>query len=164
MVIKWLLIVMYTSASHWVRKSSHIISPGFFKIHFNIIRPFTYMSSLHFSFSDYCHRFFTVLPNFAPCQTLLCGWNRSPSGTAAWSRHPSSLSGSSPLLMEVQLDTNTQKHIGSIYADAIKIEPTRFLHCNVSCVKLNICDSFKWINQLDAAINYRFIVCRLDTA
>ena len=23
---------------------------------------------------------------------------------------------------------------------------------------------FKWINQLDAAINYRFIVCRLDTA
>ena len=24
--------------------------------------------------------------------------------------------------------------------------------------------TFKWINQLDAAINYRFIVCRLDTA
>jgi len=24
--------------------------------------------------------------------------------------------------------------------------------------------SFKWINQLDAAINYRCIVCRLDTA
>jgi hypothetical protein len=24
--------------------------------------------------------------------------------------------------------------------------------------------SFKWINQLDAAINYKFIVCRLDTA
>jgi len=24
--------------------------------------------------------------------------------------------------------------------------------------------SFKWINQLDAAINYRFIVCRLDAA
>ena len=23
---------------------------------------------------------------------------------------------------------------------------------------------FKWINQLDAAINDRFIVCRLDTA
>jgi hypothetical protein len=23
---------------------------------------------------------------------------------------------------------------------------------------------FKWINQLDAAINYRFIVCHLDTA
>jgi len=23
---------------------------------------------------------------------------------------------------------------------------------------------FKWINQLDAAINYRLIVCRLDTA
>ena len=23
---------------------------------------------------------------------------------------------------------------------------------------------FKWINQLDAAINYSFIVCRLDTA
>jgi hypothetical protein len=23
---------------------------------------------------------------------------------------------------------------------------------------------FKWINQLDAAINYRFIVCRLNTA
>jgi hypothetical protein len=25
-------------------------------------------------------------------------------------------------------------------------------------------DTFKWINQLDAALNYRFIVCRLDTA
>ena len=24
--------------------------------------------------------------------------------------------------------------------------------------------TFKWINQLDAAVNYRFIVCRLDTA
>jgi hypothetical protein len=24
--------------------------------------------------------------------------------------------------------------------------------------------TFKWINQLDAAINYMFIVCRLDTA
>jgi hypothetical protein len=24
--------------------------------------------------------------------------------------------------------------------------------------------TFKWINQLDAAINYRFIACRLDTA
>jgi hypothetical protein len=23
---------------------------------------------------------------------------------------------------------------------------------------------FKWINELDAAINYRFIICRLDTA
>ena len=34
---------------------------------------------------------------------------------------------------------------------------------------LRVCRSvhlhtFKWINQLDAAINYRFIVCRLDTA
>ena len=25
-------------------------------------------------------------------------------------------------------------------------------------------EAFKWINQPDAAINYRFIVCRLDTA
>jgi len=25
-------------------------------------------------------------------------------------------------------------------------------------------DTFKRINELDAAINYRFIVCRLDTA
>jgi hypothetical protein len=24
--------------------------------------------------------------------------------------------------------------------------------------------AIKWINQLEAAINYRFIVCRLDTA
>jgi len=24
--------------------------------------------------------------------------------------------------------------------------------------------TFKWISQLDAAVNYRFIVCRLDTA
>jgi hypothetical protein len=24
--------------------------------------------------------------------------------------------------------------------------------------------TFKWLNQLDAAINYSFIVCRLDTA
>jgi len=24
--------------------------------------------------------------------------------------------------------------------------------------------NFKWINQLDVAINYRFIACRLDTA
>jgi len=34
-------------------------------------------------------------------------------------------------------------------------------------VNLNYCKQitiFKWINQLDAAINYRFIVCRLDTA
>jgi hypothetical protein len=141
MVIKWLLIVMYTRSSHWVRKSSHIILPGFFKIHFNIIRPFTYVSSLHFSFSDYCHRFVAVLPNFAACQTLLWGWTRSPSGTAAWSRHPSSLSSSLPLLMEVQLDPNTQKRVDSMYTDAIKIESTRFLHCNASYVKLNISDS-----------------------
>jgi hypothetical protein len=35
--------------------------------------------------------------------------------------------------------------------------------------KFRVCRSvhlhtFKWINQLDAAINYRFIVCSLDTA
>jgi len=32
------------------------------------------------------------------------------------------------------------------------------------CALMNTVIKFKWINQLDAAINYRFIVCRLDTA
>ena len=36
-------------------------------------------------------------------------------------------------------------------------------------VKFRVCKSvhlhtFKWINQLDAAINYRFVVCSLDTS
>jgi hypothetical protein len=29
---------------------------------------------------------------------------------------------------------------------------------------MNTIFMFKWINQLDAATNYRFIVCRLDTS
>jgi hypothetical protein len=103
------------------------------------------VSSLHFSLSDYFHRLFTILPNFAPCQTLLWAWTRSPSSTAAWSCRPSSLSGSSPLLLEAQLDTNTDKRIDSTYTDTIKIEYTRFRRCNVSYVKLNICDSVEII-------------------
>ena len=48
------------------------------------------------------------------------------------------------------------------------------LHHEMTCKKLilwffRVCRSvrphtFKWINQLNAAINYRYIVCRLDTA
>jgi hypothetical protein len=41
--------------------------------------------------------------------------------------------------------------------------------CRLLCYWFRVCRSvhlhtFKWINQLDAAINYRFIVSRLDTA
>jgi len=43
------------------------------------------------------------------------------------------------------------------------------LHHNIFFYLFMVCRSvhlhtFKWINHLDAAINYRFIVCRLDTA
>jgi len=40
------------------------------------------------------------------------------------------------------------------YISPFKIRVFRSVHLH----------TFKWINQLDAAINYRFIVCRLDTA
>jgi hypothetical protein len=39
--------------------------------------------------------------------------------------------------------------------------PAKF---SVSAFHLKDSLTFKGINQLDAAINYRFIVCRLDTA
>ena len=36
--------------------------------------------------------------------------------------------------------------------------------CNSSELQPTILTSVKWFNHLDAAIKYRFIVCRLDTA
>ena len=49
-------------------------------------------------------------------------------------------------------------------------EPAKYKVTKLQCQhKFRVCRSvhlhtFKWINQPDAAINYRFIACRLDTA
>jgi hypothetical protein len=51
--------------------------------------------------------------------------------------------------------------------NVIKILSSNTAICNAIntiTVKTTTLNIFKWINQLDAAINYKFIVCRLNTA
>jgi hypothetical protein len=53
-----------------------------------------------------------------------------------------------------QVAINMYKRIGYIvYRTVLEFRVCRSVHLH----------TFKWINQLDAAINYRFIACRLDT-
>ena len=61
---------------------------------------------------------------------------------------------------------STNKPFRKICIFLSKVFTFKFHHTSVS-LEYEVCTNiipFKWINQLDAAINYRLIVCRLDTA